>query len=135
MQTSLAFLSALGAILILNQFPAQTNVVQHKQAVTSTAETSLTPTIWKLELSGGETNCIVSFIPNSGDNIVLTSNNRCKDILPDLDRLSKINTDDNGDIILYASNNNIVARFIESESGLHESIWPQYPLMTLAQEK
>ena len=88
--------------------------------------------IWKLSVQSNASPCTTSFISDINQKIALHTANNCIEFLPQLDQLSGLFVDKNGDITLTGAGGKKLATFIESESSELQSIWPQYPLMTLA---
>ncbi len=137
MKTSIVFLSILSAVFAVKEIPADYSSRSQKTLTVIPSAANSHPLSWRLEFLNAAINCTLSIMPDmngphKNDNVILQSKNRCTDLVPGIDNLSTLKTDANGDITLYDKQGKKLARFIEAESGLHESIWPKYPLMTLA---
>ncbi|MCF6322532.1 MAG: hypothetical protein L3J32_12300 [Rhizobiaceae bacterium] len=132
MKTSLIFLGGLSLVFAGVQNFNGSSPATVEPASISFANINAEKVAWKLSISNASNECIASLVSDATKTIEINSDTNCATALPGLDKIATIRTDSNGDITLYSKDGSKLAQFIESESSVHESIWPQYPLMTLA---
>jgi len=132
MKTSLLFLGALSAVFVGVRNIDDLSFAAPETTSISWDSESSEPATWKLSISDSASNCTTSFVSDSKKSVKIKSGTNCAKALPGLQKIATIRTNANGDIILYSKDGTRLAQFMESETLAHESIWPQYPLMTLA---
>ena len=131
MHKTLYILGVLSALLIGDQVYAQWTNPQLDNTHVGAISNDNVPVTWKLSLGGGSQNRTFSYMPNRRQKIAMRSAIECEDFLSGLKQLTRMDTNANGDITLYGAGDRKLAKFMQSESGDHESFWPNYPLMTL----
>ncbi|VAX04028.1 hypothetical protein MNBD_ALPHA03-813 [hydrothermal vent metagenome] len=133
MQTSLAFLSVLSFALIGSQFIDQPDNSEQVQNVDFSNNAVSGSPKWQVTILGSNVQCDIT-TRNSAKNMTVSANKAlCDEAIPGINELGRIDTDSNANLTLFSATGKRLAQFMESESGHYESIWPQYPLMTMAQ--
>ncbi len=87
---------------------------------------------WNISRSDQRTQCVFTTTGGSDQSIKPITSSDCENITSGLGQLSQIKMNSNGDIILYNRSGTRIVQFIETESAALDSIWPKYPLLTLA---
>ena len=89
------------------------------------------PIIWKLSVRQNDGQCSTSFISDTNYQIAFQGDKTCNTFAPQLDQLQALTINEYGNITLTGNDGKKLVEFMESESTNQESVWPQYPLMTL----
>lgn len=133
MQTSLAFLGVLSSVLIGSQFVDEAKIANPVQKASYTPDQTSNTAVWKITVTGSNTSCDITSAIGSNTIVATRHITACNEAIPGIIKLGKIDINPTGDIALVSKSGKILARFMESESDSHESVWPKYPLMTLTQ--
>ena len=131
MQNYLTFFSMLSGVFTAGLIIATPIEVADEPAFEIVSSINENPLIWHLSVRESSGECTASFVANSNQLSAADISADCANTLPDLPRLSKFETNANGDIIFYHEDGTKFAQFMESESAEHESYWPAHPLMSL----
>lgn len=132
MRTSLVFLGLLSAVLGTQHAMTRTTLDTDNPTASTSIQKKAQPAKWHLTLLGEPSQCYFSLAPETNAIVKTKALDNCNTIIPELHDLASIKQNPNGDTVLLDKNGNRIVEFIETESTLHESIWPKYPLMTLA---
>lgn len=133
MQTSLAFLGVLSFVLVGSQFIDQTDNSERVQNADYSNNAVSGSLKWQVTILGSNVQCNIT-TRNKAKNMTVSANKiLCDEAIPGINELGRIDTDPNANLTLYSATGKKLAQFMESESGHYESVWPQYPLMTIVE--
>jgi len=131
MQTSLVFLGVLSFVAIGSQFVEQTNNSDHVQNASYSSDAISGSPKWRVAILGSNVQCDIITVNKTKIMKISANAVLCDEAIPGINELGRIDTDLNANLTLYSTTGKKLAQFMESESGHYESVWPQYPLMTM----